>query len=100
MIPRGFGFVEPKALEMAHGWRKNPTAARTRSVMTAERTASQRMGLQADGYQPPQPNDLHWDAGWKVDDGLFAARETDDEAAFSGQSLDGKTEIFIDMVKL
>jgi hypothetical protein len=43
---------------MAHGWRTNPTAASTRSVVTAERTASQRMGLQADGHQPPHPNDL------------------------------------------
>jgi hypothetical protein len=27
MIPLAIGFVEPKALEMAHGWRTNPTAA-------------------------------------------------------------------------
>jgi hypothetical protein len=32
MIPPGFGFVEPKSLEMAHEWRTNPTAASTRSA--------------------------------------------------------------------
>jgi hypothetical protein len=58
MIPPGFGSVEPKALEMAHGWRTNPKVASMRSAVDRGRTASRRVGLQADGYQPPWPSHL------------------------------------------